>query len=73
MTDRICLLTVCLERDIREDDAQPLIDAIMMLKGVLRVETKVSDPTIWVAEQRALRALGDKVVNAVYPEGGKSE
>ncbi len=52
MTDRIAGLTVVLETDIREDDAQPLIDAIAQLRGVLRVDRRVSDTDLHVAETR---------------------
>lgn len=38
MTDRIASLTVIFENDIREDDAQPIIDAISQLRGVLEVK-----------------------------------
>ena len=43
MTDRIKGLTVTLDPDIREDDAQAIIDAIKMVKGVGDVETHVAD------------------------------
>lgn len=38
MTDRIHSLTVTLERDMREDDAQALIDAIRMIKEGIKVQ-----------------------------------
>lgn len=41
MTDRINSLAVILDEDIRIDDAQPLIAAIMQLKGVVAVEPQV--------------------------------
>jgi len=37
MTTRFSGLLVVLENDMREDDAQPLIDAIIQLRGVVRV------------------------------------
>ena len=52
MTDRYSSLTVVLERDIRDDDAEPLIAAIRQLRGVLRVVPKVADAGE-VARQRA--------------------
>ena len=43
MTDRLKGFVVTLQRDIRDDDAQPIIDAIKMIKGVLDVEPSISD------------------------------
>jgi len=50
MTDRIKGLTVVLEDDLLEDDCQPVIDAISMLKGVVRVEKHVADHHHWMAK-----------------------
>ena len=61
MTDRLNALVVVLEVDMRDDDAQPLIDAIKQLRGVLSVTGNVSDLTSTVAETRAKRELYDKV------------
>ena len=38
MTTRLKWFTVILDRDIRDDDAQPIIEAISMIKGVISVE-----------------------------------
>ncbi len=43
MTDRLNALIVILEHDIREDDAEPIINAIQQLRGVLQVEPHVAD------------------------------
>lgn len=61
MTDRINALTVVLERDIREDDAQPLIDAIKMMKGVISVTSNIVTPDSYVAQIRA----NNKVTNTL--------
>ena len=61
MTDEFNALTVILERDIREDDAQSLIDAIMMLKGVCSVKGNVSDTDSYIAERRVKWELIDKL------------
>lgn len=57
MTDRYHALTVVLENNIREDDAQPLIIAIKMLRGVLSVEPHLSNIDVHVAEDRARHKL----------------
>ena len=43
MTDRFKSLLVSLDKDIREDDAESLLNAIRMLKGVLHVQGNISD------------------------------
>ena len=68
MTARYNFLTVALERDIREDDAEMLLNAIRMLRGVLKVEPNVADATAWTAEERVRRELGKKLMDVVYPE-----
>lgn len=70
MTNRYSTLTVALEQDIREDDAQALIQAIKMLRGVADVAGNVSDASQWLAETRVRRDLGDKVLAVVFPKPG---
>ncbi len=53
MTDRYNTLTVVLEKDIREDDAEHLLITIHSLKGVLSVRGNVTDTTAYMAEERA--------------------
>lgn len=68
MTDRYNTLTVALERDIRDDDAEALIAAIKQLRGVLSVAGNVADPTAWMAEERAQREIREKLLAIVYPK-----
>jgi hypothetical protein len=70
MTDRYYALTVCLDKDIREDDATLLIDAIMMLRGVICVKPNISNPEMWAAELRASVELRQKIMDALYPKAG---
>lgn len=44
MTDRIKGFVVTLERDIRIDDVEPLMEAIKFMRGVADVEPSVSNP-----------------------------
>lgn len=71
MTDRIHSLTVVLERDIREDDIEPLILSIKMLRHVLDVKEHVADAVSHMAEERARHELGEKILAVIYPK--KSE
>ncbi len=68
MTDRYYALTVALEKDIRSDDAENLIQAIKMLKGVLNVKPEITTPTTWMAEERAIRELKQKLWDALKYE-----
>lgn len=68
MTDRFNSLTVVLEQDIREDDAETIIAAIRQLRGVLIVTGNVSDITTHVAKERARHELGERLLEVLYPE-----
>ena len=68
MTDRFSTLTVVLEKDIRKDDAEGLIEAIRRLRGVLNVAGNVSDSTEWMAQERARHELGEKIIRIIYPK-----
>ncbi|MAF04398.1 hypothetical protein [Herbaspirillum sp.] len=70
MTDRIHSFTVVLDEDIREDDAVAVAKAILLIRGVLGVESNVSDPGQYVAEARVRRDLGDKLWAVLFPKGG---
>ena len=66
MTDRYFALAVILENDIRSDDAQPIIEAIKMVKGVLSVKPHVTDMSTLMAEERARHELGARILTLVY-------
>jgi len=68
MTDRYHSLTVVLEHDIRDDDAEPLINAIKMLHGVLSVKGNVSSFEVHTATERARFELGQKLWEVIYPK-----
>jgi hypothetical protein len=66
MTDRHAGYIVVLERDIREDDAEHVINALRMTKGVLIVEPIVTDTELHIAESRALAAWREKLHDVLY-------
>ncbi len=68
MTDRFNTLTVALEKDMRTDDAEGLLNAISRLRGVLFVTGNVVDSTAWMAEERARQELGKKIWRVLYPK-----
>lgn len=73
MTDRFKGVTVAFDRDIREDDAQPIIEAIRQLRGVLSVKPIVAGFEDSIAEERVRRELGQQLLDIIYPERRKRE
>ena len=67
MSDRFNTLTVSLEKDIRDDDAEALVSAICQLKGVLSVSGNVTDITEWCAEERVRAELSKKLWSVLHP------
>jgi len=65
VTARYFALTVLLDEDIREDDAEPIINAIKMIRHVLAVEPHVVEPQTWLAEERAKNELRSKLWEAL--------
>ncbi|HJS81342.1 MAG TPA: hypothetical protein VJ742_00740 [Nitrososphaera sp.] len=65
MTDKVHSLTVVLGRDIRTDEIERIMDAIRLLRPVLRVDMNISDISAHVAESRARAELTEKIWNAL--------
>ncbi len=61
MTDKANALVVTLERDIREDDVQPLVDAIKQMRGVASVDLNIADMNEHVANMRVRLDLREKL------------
>lgn len=72
MTDRFNTITVVLEKEMRDDDAAAIIAAIRQIRGVLDAKGNVSDMTEWMAQSRARRELGEKLLAILYPGKGES-
>jgi hypothetical protein len=67
MTDRINMLQVVLEKDIRIDDAQPLVEAIKQMKNVLDVKVNISSPSsVLVAETRIKNQIAKELMKVLY-------
>lgn len=69
VTDRFHSLTVVLDRNIRSDDAEPLINAIRLLTGVQSVAANVADPSHYVAETRVRFELREKLFELLKGQG----
>lgn len=61
MTDRFHTLTVVLDCNIRNDDAEPIIDAIRQIRHVLDVTGEVANLESHMAEARAKQDLRNKL------------
>lgn len=62
MTDRTRILTVLLDRDYRDDDAQAIKDAINMVRGVVKVDHIVRDMGDNMAVETAKLELTKKIL-----------
>lgn len=65
MTDRVNALVVTLDKDIRIDDVQHLVDAIRMLRGVMSVDKNITDISDHVAEMRARTEMNNKLMDII--------
>lgn len=61
MTDRFNRLTVVLAKDMRDDDAEHLLNAIRCLRGVISVDGNVVDPIAYMAQARVTIDLKSKL------------
>lgn len=61
MTDRLNALTVSLDRDIRDDDAEVIINAIKAIRGVNSVTGNVVNPDSYVVQRRANNIVREKL------------
>jgi hypothetical protein len=59
VSDRYKALTVALDRDTRDDDAQALIAAIRQLRGVVDVQPVEATADDWLARQRVRHEIAD--------------
>jgi hypothetical protein len=57
MTDRVAGFVVTLGSDLREDDAQVVVNAVKALRGVVSVNPVRGDVALAVAESRAKLTL----------------
>lgn len=70
MTDRYKQLIVVLDHDIRSDDAEPLIEAIKLLRGVLTVHPDVTTSSDLWAEDRTRNKLLQQISEIfIYQRG----
>ncbi|MGS2645878.1 hypothetical protein [Streptosporangium sp. G12] len=64
MTDRHAGYIVTLAEDVREDDAEAILSALRMVKGVISVEPVVASPVdMQIASQRAHQKWRGKILD----------
>lgn len=65
MTDRVNHLVVALDKDIRKDDVEALVNAIKMMHWVAGVELGITSPSDFVARQRVGSEVSDKLYDII--------
>lgn len=71
MTDRVKALTVVLATDIRTDDVEGVVNAILCLKHVIAVNPSLVTSDDYVNRERIRNELGQKLVEVLYPKKEK--
>lgn len=66
MTTRHAGYVITLEKDIREDDSQSIIEAIKMIRGIVRVEPIETGFDIHIATARAETEMHRRIFEAIY-------
>lgn len=62
MTDRHAGFVVTLAQDVREDDAEAVIAALRMVKGVVDVQPVAGDYGLHIAEVRAEERWRERII-----------
>lgn len=73
MTDRLKGVTVVFDHDIRTDDAEPIINAIRCLRGVLAVAPSLKTSEDFIIRERVRHELGQKILAVIYPDLKKAD
>lgn len=68
MTDRHAGYVVALDVDVREDDAQAILQALFHIKGVIKVEPVVLSAELHIAQARAERKIEERLWKALHNE-----
>ncbi|MGY0065126.1 hypothetical protein ACWY4P_54060 (plasmid) [Streptomyces sp. LZ34] len=62
MTHRHAGYVVTLDEDVRDDDSQAIINALLLIKGVRSVEPIAGDHQLLIAKQRVRDEFREKVL-----------
>lgn len=73
MTDRLNGVFVTFDRDIRDDDAEPILDAIRMIKGVLDVSPNITNISDYSARLRVQTEMREQIFKVLVPGWGEKK
>lgn len=65
MSDRYKGLTVVLEGPIKDEDAESIISAISMIKGVIKVVPEIHSGTDYIVRTQIKREIQEKLYEVV--------
>ncbi len=68
MSDRINTITVVLEKPIRDDDCESILNSIRMIRGVLQAKPNIASPEEYMAIVRARNDIATKLWDVLYPK-----
>ena len=63
MSDRIKGCEIVFEKDFKEEDARPIMDAIRHIRGVIAVEPSVTSGDDWSARERVRNEIRENLLN----------
>ena len=66
MSDRVKGLTVVLDKDYKDEDAEQIIRAIQMIKGVESITTEIVNSDDYMNRERVKSELRDKIFHLLY-------
>jgi len=66
MSDRVNGLVITLEKDIRLDDMELLMQSIRFMRGVANVEANIVDSSDWINQQRIKVELKEKMYKFIH-------
>jgi len=66
MSDRVNGLVITLEKDIRLDDMELLMQSIRFMRGVANVEANVVNSSDWINQQRIKCELKEKMYKFIH-------
>jgi hypothetical protein len=65
---RCRILTVCLEKDYKDEDLDGIVSAIQRLRGVAGVTTNEVDHATYGAEMHVRMELRQKLIDVLWPK-----
>ncbi len=65
MTDRYKGFLITLDREFRDDDAEPIINALKMIRGVHSVQPYVKNMEDYMSEVKAFSDAGLKMIEFI--------